>query len=247
MALDLTTLKIHQDLKGLPEGANIVVFSGAGMSADSGISTFRDSGGLWEQYRIEDVATPEAFERQPKEVLDFYNKRRRQLLQAKPNEGHRAIAKLQEHFQLQVVTQNIDDLHERAGSDRVIHLHGELRKARSTADPELVYPLEGADLNMGMLCEKGSQLRPHVVWFGELVPMMEVAEPLFSSADLVITVGTSLQVYPAAGLVAQTPPQVPKLVIDPASLPLDGYHNIAQLPATASEGMAALLHFWNIH
>ena len=178
---------------------NVVVFSGAGVSAESGLRTFRDSDGLWEQYRIEEVATPEVWQRDPLKVLHFYDLRREQVLAARPNAAHEAIARLQAHFHVDVVTQNIDDLHERAGSKQVMHLHGEILKARSTADPTLVTRINGPSLRLGDRCALGSQLRPHIVWFGEEVPLIPVAAALITKADKLLIVGSSLQVYPAAG------------------------------------------------
>lgn len=179
----------------------IVFFTGAGISAESGLRTFRDSDGLWEEYRIEDVATPQAFARDPALVLHFYNLRREQVLKAEPNAAHKAIADLEKRFSVDVVTQNIDDLHERAGSSRVLHLHGEIRKARSTKDPRLVTPINGPHLSLGDRCALGSQLRPHIVWFGEEVPLLSQAAAIVERADVLVVVGSSLQVYPAAGLV----------------------------------------------
>jgi NAD-dependent deacetylase len=180
--------------------SKIVVLSGAGMSAESGISTFRDAGGLWEGHDVMEVASPEGWQRNPALVLDFYNQRRRQLKEVAPNDGHLALAELEQHFEVSIITQNVDDLHERAGSTRVMHLHGELRKVRSTKAPDLVYHWE-EDLSAGDFCELGSQLRPHIVWFGEIVPMIESAAAEISTADIVAIIGTSMQVYPAAGLV----------------------------------------------
>lgn len=194
---------------------HIVFFTGAGVSAESGLRTFRDSDGLWEQYRIEDVATPEAFARDPEMVLRFYDQRRQQLLDAQPNAAHLAIAELERHFDVDVVTQNVDDLHERAGSKRVLHLHGELLKARSTADPRLVVPINGPSLRLGDLCPLGSQLRPHIVWFGEEVPLLDDAAALVAQADVLVVVGSSLQVWPAAGLVHAAPPHAQVHVVDP--------------------------------
>lgn len=194
---------------------HIVVLSGAGISAESGISTFRDSGGLWERHSIYDVATPEAFARNPELVLRFYNERRRQLQDAQPNAAHRALAELEKDFRVTVVTQNVDNLHERAGSANVLHLHGELTRARSSEHEHLLYDIGYGAINLGDLCELGSQLRPHVVWFGEAVPMLEAAADAVASADQLLIVGTSLQVYPAAGLADIAGPQVPVTVIDP--------------------------------
>jgi NAD-dependent deacetylase len=192
----------------------IVVLTGAGISAESGIKTFRDSDGLWENHRIEDVATPEGWFKNPELVLEFYNQRRAQLLDVQPNDGHRALASLEKNFEVHVVTQNVDDLHERAGSTRVLHLHGELRKVRSTRFPDLIYDWD-KDLKMGDLCERGAQLRPHIVWFGESVPMLEPAAELASEADIFIIVGTSLQVYPAASLMVYASRHIPFFYVDP--------------------------------
>ncbi len=193
----------------------IVAFTGAGVSAESGIDTFRDSGGLWERFDIADVATPEAFERDPETVLEFYNERRRKVLESEPNPAHRAIAELEEAYEVVVVTQNIDDLHERAGSNHVLHLHGEILKVRSSVDPELVYEVGKEGIKLGQTCDKGSQLRPYVVWFGEAVPMLEKAAKEIQQADLLMVVGSSLNVYPAAGLVFYAPHHAEKYFIDP--------------------------------
>lgn len=194
---------------------HIVFFTGAGVSAESGLRTFRDSDGLWEEYRIEEVATPEAFARNPELVLRFYDRRREQVLQAQPNAAHRTIAALEEVARVSVVTQNVDDLHERAGSTRVLHLHGEILKAQSTRDPGLVVPLDGPHLRLGDLCPLGAQLRPHIVWFGEAVPMLEEAAAVVARADVLVVVGSSLQVYPAAGLVHAAPQGTRIHVVDP--------------------------------
>lgn len=193
----------------------IVVFTGSGISEESGIRTFRDSGGLWEEYDIMEVATPEAWQRNQELVLDFYNKRRKQVLEAQPNAAHKALAALEKYFDVQVITQNIDDLHERAGSSKVLHLHGEIRKSRSTADETLIYDIDGWEIKKGDVCEKGSQLRPHIVWFGEMVPAMEKAALLSSRAEAFIVVGTSLNVYPAASLVDYVPYDAQKYIVDP--------------------------------
>lgn len=193
----------------------LIVFTGAGISAESGIPTFRGSDGLWENYRIEDVATPEAWERDPDLVLEFYNQRRKGVLEALPNAGHAQIAQWQKDFDVTVITQNIDDLHERAGSKDVVHLHGEIRKSRSTSHPHLIYPIDGWQLLRGDNCEMGSQLRPHIVWFGEEVPMLGVAASIVEEADIFIVVGTSLQVYPAAGLIHHAWKAVKKFIVDP--------------------------------
>jgi NAD-dependent deacetylase len=219
----------------------IVVLTGAGISAESGIRTFRDSGGLWENHRVEDVATPEAWRRNPGLVLEFYNQRRKQLLEASPNAGHLALAQLEQKYDVQIITQNVDDLHERAGSSRVLHLHGELKKARSTADPDRVYSLEGWELKLGDRCEKGSQLRPHIVWFGEDVPLIVTAAGMVSDADIFLVVGTSLQVYPAAGLIYRTPPGIPIYLVDPDAAELSGLKNLRLIPEKAGTGLPLLV------
>lgn len=193
----------------------IVAFTGAGVSAESGIDTFRDSGGLWDRFDIADVATPEAFERDPETVLEFYNERRRKVLESEPNAAHHALAELEKAYDVTVVTQNIDDLHERAGSSNVVHLHGEIRKVRSTIDPELMYEVGEEGVQLGQTCEKGGQLRPHVVWFGEAVPMLEVGARAIQGADILLVIGSSLNVYPAAGLVFYAKPEASKYLIDP--------------------------------
>jgi len=191
----------------------IVVFSGAGVSAESGLATFRDHGGLWERYRVEDVATPEAFARDPETVLRFYNERRTQARDKQPNPAHRAIAELEERFEVTVVTQNVDNFHEQAGSTRVLHLHGLLTEARSTIDPSLVYERGLEPLNLGDRCEKGSQLRPNIVWFGEAVRLLDEAADAFNQAAKVLVVGTSLNVYPAAGLIHEAPAAAEKVIV----------------------------------
>jgi len=193
----------------------LVVFSGAGMSAESGLRTFRDSDGLWEGYHVEDVATPQAWRRNPELVLQFYNERRRSVLGACPNAAHLALVELEKKYEVDVITQNVDDLHERAGSSRVLHLHGEIRKSQSTGEPERVYQIEGNDLQLGELCEAGYQLRPYIVWFGEAVPKMDEAIELTSGADFFLIVGTSLVVYPAASLVQYLRPKAECILIDP--------------------------------
>lgn len=193
----------------------LVVLTGAGISAESGISTFRDKGGLWEQYRIEDVATYDAWLKNQELVLEFYNKRRKQLLETKPNAAHIKLVEFENFFDVQIITQNVDDLHERAGSKKVLHLHGELLKAQSTVDPSLIYPIKGWELKLGDTCEKGSQLRPYVVWFGEPVPMMDKAIKLTEKADIFAIIGTSLQVYPAANLLQYVSPTCPIFIVDP--------------------------------
>ncbi|QOI98281.1 MAG: NAD-dependent deacylase [Flammeovirgaceae bacterium] len=218
----------------------LVVLTGAGISAESGIPTFRDNGGLWEGYRVEDVASPEGWARNPAMVLDFYNQRRKRAREAEPNEGHRVIAELEEYFHVTVVTQNVDDLHERAGSTRVIHLHGSLFESRSTADESLVYPITGWQLNPGDLCERGSQLRPNIVWFGELVPRMDEAILYAQQADVFLVVGTSLVVYPAAGLIHYVPYDTPKFVVDPKLPDVYGISKLTGIADKASSGMKKL-------
>lgn len=188
------------------------------MSAESGLKTFRDSNGLWENYRIEDVATPEAWVRNPQIVLDFYNERRKQAAEALPNQGHQILAELEKYFDVQIITQNVDGLHEKAGSTNVLHLHGELSKVRSVKNKDLVYEIGAKSVKLGDTAEDGGQIRPDIVWFGEMVPMIEIAADICLNAELFIVVGTSLQVYPAAGLVGYVGNQVPKYVVDP-SLP----------------------------
>jgi NAD-dependent deacetylase len=219
----------------------IVVFTGAGVSAESGIKTFRDSGGLWEEYRIEDVATPTAWLNNPKLVLDFYNARRKQVMEAQPNAAHIALAELAKKYDVQIITQNIDDLHERAGSKKVLHLHGEIMKARSTKKSELVYNLKTWEIRFGDKCEEESQLRPHIVWFGEAVPNMEKAYLLTAKADVFVVIGTSLNVYPAADLVAAVPENCELYYIDPSpNVKFEGPH-FNLIKKTASEGVQELV------
>lgn len=219
----------------------VVVFTGAGISAESGISTFRDSGGLWEKYDISEVATPEAFARNPKLVIDFYNARRKQVLEAKPNAAHHALVKLENKFKVQIITQNIDDLHERAGSKNVMHLHGEIRKVRSTRFPELVYELDNAEQPYDTVCERGFPLRPHIVWFGEMVPLMELAVEHVASADIFIIIGTSLEVYPAASLIHYAETSVPKFYIDPNARSIEKLPELTIIREQAGTGTPALI------
>lgn len=218
----------------------IVIFSGAGISAESGLKTFRDSDGLWENYKIEEVATPEAWQENPKLVLDFYNLRRKQVIEAQPNAAHFAVLDLQKKFNVQVITQNIDDLHERAGAINVLHLHGEILKARSVGTDQ-VYPIHGYELNYGDLCENRHQLRPDVVWFGEFVPNMVVAAEICEKADILIVVGTSLNVYPAANLVDCVNNNCKIFLIDPKDVSLWKRKNVTHLKQNASEGLPALV------
>lgn len=220
---------------------HIVVLTGAGMSAESGISTFRDSGGLWEQYRIEDVATPEAFMRNPELVLDFYNMRRKECLKAQPNEGHIGLAEMQEKYYVSIITQNVDNLHEKAGSKKVIHLHGELMKARSSKNENRIYDIniEQSEIKLGDVCEDGWQLRPHIVWFGEAVPMMAEAEKIVREADILVIIGASLNVYPAAGLINYVRSGVPVFLIDPNTVQVSK-SGVRFIRKGASEGVKEL-------
>jgi NAD-dependent deacetylase len=218
----------------------LVILTGAGMSSESGIRTFRDSGGLWEEYDVTEVATPMAWWKNRDLVLRFYNERRRQLADCKPNDGHTGLAELEKHFEVQIITQNVDNLHERAGSKNVLHLHGELTKARSTSDPSLVYDIGYKDINPGDNCEKGSQLRPHIVWFGEAVPMMDEAIKLASGADIFVVVGTSLNVYPAAGLIAYAPEKSSLWLIDPNDVYVPVNRKVEVIKEKASTGVAIL-------
>jgi NAD-dependent deacetylase len=194
---------------------NLVVLTGAGISAESGINTFRDSGGLWEGHDVMEVASPEGWAKNKALVLDFYNRRRINVIEALPNEAHYELAKLQKKFKVNIITQNVDDLHERAGSKNIVHLHGEIKKSRSTEYEELIYDIKGSELNIGDKCEKGFQLRPHIVWFGEPVPEMDNAISLTSKADIFLVIGTSLAVYPAASLLWYVPKNTPVYYIDP--------------------------------
>jgi NAD-dependent deacetylase len=220
---------------------NLVVFTGAGISAESGIKTFRGSDGLWENYKIEDVATPGAWQKNRSLVLEFYNQRRLQCMQAKPNAAHKAIAQLEKKFNVTVITQNIDNLHERGGSKHVLHLHGEIMKSRSTLDESLVYPIDGATIKLGDTCEKGSQLRPHIVWFGETVPMIDKACSIVSRADIFVVIGSSLLVYPAAGLLDYAPRAIPKFIIDPEIPSVNHLEYLIPIEATAVAGVKILI------
>ena len=216
------------------------MLSGSGISAESGIPTFRDAGGLWEGHRVEDVATPEAWKKDRALVLDFYNQRRKKALEVKPNRGHEILAELELHFDVVVVTQNVDNLHERAGSSTVIHLHGSLFESRSTLDESLVYPVKGWELNLGDKCERGSQLRPNIVWFGEAVPLMEKAAHLAGEADIFLVVGTSMMVFRAAGLIEYVPRPIPKYIVDPGNPEVRPYPNLTFINEKASSGMEKL-------
>jgi len=216
---------------------NIVVLTGAGISAESGLKTFRDSDGLWEGYNIEDVATPQAWQRNPAMVQQFYNERRVSVLKAQPNAAHYALAKLQDKYDVTIITQNIDDLHERAGSNKVVHLHGIITRSQSSLNANLTYPIAGTDIGMNEVCELGSALRPHVVWFGEEVPMIETAAWLCGTADIFMLIGTSLAVYPAAGLINYVPAQVLKYIIDPHIPHLQSNRNIRAIEQKATVGV----------
>jgi NAD-dependent deacetylase len=214
---------------------DLVILTGAGISAESGIKTFRDSGGLWEEHDVTEVATPMAWWKNQDLVLRFYNERRRQLEKAQPN-----IAALENHFRVTVITQNVDNLHERAGSTNIIHLHGELTKARSTTDPSLIYDIGYKDILKGDKCEKGSQLRPHIVWFGEAVPMMDEAAQITSEADIFAVIGSSLNVYPAAGLIQYAPSRASLWLIDPNDVDVPVSRHVEVIKEPASKGVAVL-------
>lgn len=217
----------------------IIVFSGAGISAESGLKTFRDNDGLWENYNIHEVATPEAWEANPSLVLDFYNMRRKQVIEAKPNDAHFSIAQLEKYFDVNVITQNIDDLHERAGSTKVLHLHGEITKARSSLTNE-TYPINGFELKIGDKCSNDSQLRPDVVWFGEAVPKMTKAMEICQNADYLIIIGTSLTVYPAANVIEFVPDNCERFLIDPNLINTSGIKNLTVINKKASIGIPIL-------
>jgi len=219
----------------------LVVLTGAGMSAESGLRTFREMGGLWEEYDVYEVASPGGWAKDRALVLRFYNERRKQLLETTPNMGHLGLVGLEKNFDVQIITQNIDDLHERAGSTNILHLHGELRKSQSSEDSDLVYDIDGWELNEGDLCEKGSQLRPHVVWFGEAVPAIEEAAEIVSTAHVFIIIGTSMNVYPAAGLINHVPETVPIYIIDPNEVSVPGYSRIKVIRKKAGEGIDDLI------
>jgi len=218
----------------------IVVLTGAGMSAESGIQTFRGAGGLWNGVDVMEVASPEGWEANPEMVLEFYNQRRKNALDVKPNGGHIVLAELENDFDIRIITQNVDNLHERAGSTNVMHLHGELFKMRSTVDSSLVYEIDGWELNMGDMCEKGSQLRPHIVWFGESVPLIYDAFQLAQTADIFVVIGTSLSVYPAASIVHYVAPKIKKYLIDPDIPEVSQISNLIALEMGAVEGTREL-------
>ena len=216
---------------------NLVVLTGSGISAESGIKTFREAGGLWEGHDVYEVATPEGWYKNPELVLEFYNQRRKQALESEPNEAHYILADIESYFNVTIITQNVDNLHERAGSSNIIHLHGELFKSRSTLDENLVYDMDGWELNLGDTCEKGAQLRPHIVWFGEMVPMMDVAARETMKADIFLVVGTSLVVYPAAGLLDYVGSEIPKFIVDPNMPEVSKRPNLYLIEEKASTGM----------
>jgi NAD-dependent deacetylase len=218
----------------------MVVLTGAGISAESGIKTFRESGGLWEEYDVMQVASIEGWYQNPGLVLEFYNQRRKELLTAKPNGAHKDLAELQNQYDVQIITQNIDNLHERAGSQKVLHLHGELNKARSSRDENYLIDITGKDLHLGDLCPKGSQLRPHIVWFGEAVPAMEEAIRLTSQAEIFIVIGTSLNVYPAAGLLDYAPQNCKLYLIDPNEVARNVRQGCRVIRENAVKGMQLL-------
>lgn len=224
----------------------IVVLTGAGMSAESGLKTFRDENGLWEGHDVMQVASPEGFAKNPALVLEFYNQRRRQLLDVAPNEGHLALARLEQTFDVSIVTQNVDNLHEQAGSSHVVHLHGELFKVRSTRNENYILDWTG-DLVLGDSDENGHQLRPHIVWFGEMVPMLETAAQITQQAEILIIVGTSMQVYPAASLIHYAPSNTPIYFIDPRpNIRASDFENLTIIPKTAAEGVPTLVeHLFN--
>lgn len=224
----------------------LVVLTGAGISAESGIRTFRDMGGLWEEYDVMEVASPEAWHRNPELVQKFYNERRKQLYQVTPNNGHKALALAQEHFDVHIITQNVDDLHERAGNSNVLHLHGELKKVRSSVDPSLIYTLDGWELKMGDTCEKGSQLRPHIVWFGEEVPEIPTAAEIVAQAHIFAVIGTSLNVYPAAGLVNYAPRDIPVFLIDPNEVSIPYGRKVTVIKEPASTGVPKMLNMLGV-
>ena len=221
---------------------NIVVLTGAGISAESGIKTFRDAGGLWEGHDIMEVASPIGWKNKPEIVLDFYNKRRLQLSEVQPNEAHYSLVKLEKKYQVEIITQNVDDLHERSGSKNVTHLHGELLKMRSSINPNLIYNCEN-EIKLGDLCDDNSQLRPHIVWFGEEVPMFEKAIKITSKADILFIIGTSMQVYPAANLIHYVNRNIPIYFIDPKpSIEKNYFQNLTIIPEKASTGVSKLIN-----
>ena len=223
----------------------LVVLSGAGVSAESGLKTFRDSDGLWEEYDVMEVATPEAWKANPKLVLEFYNKRREQVLNAQPNSAHVDIAGLDKKYDVTVITQNIDDLHERSGSKNVLHLHGQITQSRSSVHENLIYELNGGQIKIGDLCESGAQLRPNIVWFGEAVPNISIAQEIVSQADILLIVGTSLNVYPAAGLIHCADFRVKKFLVDPKYVHLTDIENLEVIKEKATVGVPLAIQSLN--
>ncbi|GGK81509.1 NAD-dependent deacylase [Rufibacter glacialis] len=219
----------------------VVVLTGAGISAESGLATFRDANGLWEGHDVMEVASPEGWQKNPKLVLQFYNERRKSALAVEPNAAHKALVDLEQKYEVSIITQNVDDLHERAGSTNILHLHGKLFESRSTKDERLVYPMKGWELKLGDLCEKGSQLRPNIVWFGEAVPLIEKAAEETMHADYLLIIGTSLQVYPAAGLLAYAPHDTPIYLIDPNTPAVSHRRNFTIIQEKATVGVPALV------
>lgn len=220
---------------------HLVILTGAGISAESGLKTFRGNDGLWEGYAIEEVATPQAWKKNPALVLEFYNMRRKAALEAAPNAAHIALAEAEKDFTISIITQNVDDLHERAGSKNIVHLHGQLNQSRSTLDPSKIYPIEGWQLNPGDTCPRGSQLRPNIVWFGEAVPKMDEAIKITSTADVFMVVGTSLQVYPAAGLLYDVPSSCPIYLVDPSASEITVPGSVVTFSEKASTGVPKAL------
>jgi NAD-dependent deacetylase len=218
----------------------LVVLTGSGISAESGIRTFREMGGLWEEYDVHEVASPQGWNADMDLVLRFYNERRKQLHACEPNDGHHTLAELEKYFDVEIITQNVDNLHERAGSTKILHLHGELNKVRSTGNPNTVFELDGWELKRGDTCDEGHQLRPHIVWFGEAVPLIEDAARIASQADAFAVIGTSLAVYPAAGLLDYAPSDVPIYLIDPNEIPVPMHREVELIKEPASKGVPIL-------
>lgn len=219
----------------------LIVLSGAGISQESGIPTYRDMGGLWQKYNFEELASPQAWNSNPELVLEFYNARRKQLLECEPNKAHKLLVELENKYYVQIVTQNVDDLHERAGSSSILHLHGEIRKARSTQDSSYIVPIKGGELNIGDVCPNGTQLRPNIVWFGEAVSEMENAVEIVRSADILVVIGTSLNVYPAASLVHYAPNEIPKYIIDPQTVSQSVPNDFELIKEKACKGVEKLI------
>lgn len=239
--LNVLFVAISFNVKAEVSKSKLAVLTGAGISAESGLKTFRDSDGLWEGYNVYDVATPEAWAKNPSMVQEFYNMRRKSVLEAEPNAAHIALAALEKHFDVHIITQNIDNLHERAGSTKVLHLHGEITKSQSTKNKNLIYDIDGWELKMGETCESGSQLRPFIVWFGEAVPAIEEATEIVAQADIFVVVGTSLVVYPAAGLVNYVNRNVPVYIVDPGEPAFTHRNNLTFIQEKATTGLQQLI------